>query len=612
MTVRQAVRSALNLLSRRDRRLLGLSIVIQMATSLLDLLGVLLIGLVGALAVTTVQSLPPPTMVQTVTHTLGLRGISDQSLVLVLSAGAAIVLLTKSVLSSYLTRRVLVFLANRQALVAARLARELLSRPLSFVQKRSSQETAYAIISGTGAATSLVLGQVVIAVTELSLLLLLGLVLLFLSPGVALGAIAFFALVGIGLQRAMGTWASRVGGLSAEADIASLNAIQEALGSYREITVSDRRQFYVDRIQQLRWQAAKLTADTQFIAMFPKYLFEAALVLGGFLLAGVLFATRDAVVAVATLALFLAAATRVMPSLLRLQAAVLGLRSSAGMAGPAFALAQELEHPLQDSKASTDVRRVREVLSSGHTDFTPSVQLTGVSYTYPGRDHRSISDVSLAVRPGESLALVGPSGAGKSTLADIILGVLQPDSGTSHIGGKPAAASIAVWPGAVAYVPQDVFIAADTVRANVALGLPREVVDDSLVWEALERSHLASFLRETDQSLETVVGERGMRLSGGQRQRLGLARALFSRPRLLVLDEATSALDSVTEHAISRTIRELKGEVTTVIIAHRLSTIRDSEVVVYLEDGQVVAKGSFAQVVAEVPAFARQAELLGS
>ena len=164
-----------------------------MSTSLLDLIGVLLIGLVGALAVTTVQSQPPPTAVVRVADLFGLEDLSDQALVSVFAGAAAVVLLTKSVFSSYLTRRVLVFLANRQALVSARLSKELLSRPLTFVQKRSSQETAYALIAGAGAATSQILGQLVIVATELALLVVLAGALLFFSPLVAMGSIVFFA-----------------------------------------------------------------------------------------------------------------------------------------------------------------------------------------------------------------------------------------------------------------------------------------------------------------------------------------------------------------------------------------------------------------------------------
>ena len=611
VTVRQAVRRALALLSQRDRRLLGLSMVIQMATSLLDLVGVLLVGLVGALSVTTIQSQPPPAQVTQLVGVLGLGGLSAQELVLVLAGAAAVVLLTKSVLSSYLTRRVLVFLANRQALVSARLSKELLSRPLTFLQRRSSQETAFALITGAGAATVGLLGQLVIVVTELALLIVLGLALLLLSPAIAVGAIAFFALIAFGLQRALGGWAGKLGALQARADIASLNAIQEALSAYREITVSDRRQLYVDRIQDLRWRAAQVQADTQFIGMFPKYMFEVALVLGGFLLAGVLFATQDSVAAVGTLALFLAAGTRVMPSLLRLQVATLSLRGFAGVADKTFELADELDNPVTQVDVPADPHLIRDRIRAGNPDFSPTVHLHDVTVTYPGATSPALRGVSLDLQPGSSVALVGRSGAGKSTMADVILGVLEPESGQAFLGGLPPPESVRRWPGAVAYVPQDVVLANSSVRENVALGLPDSAIDDDLVWDALRRAHLADDISVSREGLDSTIGERGMRLSGGQRQRLGIARALYTRPKLLVLDEATSALDAETEEAVTLMIQELGSAVTTVIIAHRLSTVREVDSVVYLDNGEVRAQGTFTEVARTVPAFQRQASLMG-
>lgn len=611
VTVRQAIAGSLRLLSRRDRRLLSISIGIQMGTSVLDLIGVLLIGLVGALAVTTVQSQPPPATVTEVAEYLGLGGIPSQSLVIVFSAAAAAVLLTKSIVSSFLTRRVFIFLANRQALVSARLSRALLSRPLTFVQRRSSQETAYALISGAGAATSQILGQLVIAATETALLVVLAVALLYLSPWMALGAIVFFTLVAFGLQRAIGGWASRVGSTSARADIASLNAVQEAMSAYREISVSDRRTLYVNRIQELRWQAARVTADAQFIGLFPKYMFEAALVIGGFVLAGVLFATQDSVVAVGTLALFLAAGTRVMPSLLRLQGAALGLRGAAGAAEPTFALAADLDHPLEAPPVSARADAIRERIRAGNPDMSPSIDLKDVWVTYPGATVPALQGVSVSMKPGSSLALVGRSGAGKSTLADVILGVVEPDRGDVFLGGLSPARAISRWPGAIAYVPQDVALADGTVRSNVALGLPEAAIDDDLVWEALGRAHFSNQLLEEREGLNTVIGERGVRISGGQRQRLGIARALYTKPRLLVLDEATSALDAETEQAIADTIKELEGDVSTVIIAHRLSTVREADQVIYLDTGRAVFQGSFDEVAANIPAFRRQAELMG-
>jgi ABC-type multidrug transport system fused ATPase/permease subunit len=247
----------------------------------------------------------------------------------------------------------------------------------------------------------------------------------------------------------------------------------------------------------------------------------------------------------------------------------------------------------------------------GHDGFRPALQLMGISLTYPGSETPAIADTSLSVQPGESLALVGSTGAGKSTIADVILGVLVPDTGSVTLGGVAPTVAAQRWPGAIAYVPQEITVLDGSIRENVALGLPQEIVDDSLVWEALERAHLAATVRDERDGLDTVVGENGVRLSGGQRQRLGLARALYTRPRLIVLDEATSSLDAETERAVSSALGELEGDVTLVIVAHRLATIRHCTSVAYIEQGVLRAQGTFEEVRAREPNFDRQAELLG-
>jgi len=582
-----------------------------MTTSLLDLAGVFLLGLVGALAVTTVQSQPPPSIVRQIADAVGLGDLSSQGLVIALASIAAALLLIKSVVSSVLNRRIFMFLANRQALVSARLTKALLSRPLVEVQATSSQETSFALIQGAGAATITILGQSTILVTEASLLILLGIGLTFVAPLLSLGSIAFFALLAVALYRVMGKWATQAGIVASTADIASLNSVQEAISAYREITVLDRRDFYVTRVQKQRWEAARSAADRQFMTMFPKYIFEAALVLGGFLLATVLFTTQEAVAAIGTLALFLAAGTRIMPSILRLQSAALSLRSGASIAEPTFRLAERLDNPVSDPYATSIASVLRDRLGRDHMDFTPSIDVAHLSVSYPGAAGQVLADVSLQVRPGSSLAIIGPSGAGKSTLADAILGVVDADAGAVLVGGRDPKSASARWPGAIAYVPQNVAVADGTIRDNVALGLPAEAVDDQRAWEALVDAHLAAYLEANREGLDTLVGESGLRLSGGQRQRLGIARALYTRPRLIVFDEATSSLDAETEHLITSMLRDLEGKVTLVVIAHRLSTVKHSDTVAYLERGRLVASGSFEEIRSTVPALERQARLMG-
>jgi ABC-type multidrug transport system fused ATPase/permease subunit len=223
----------------------------------------------------------------------------------------------------------------------------------------------------------------------------------------------------------------------------------------------------------------------------------------------------------------------------------------------------------------------------------------------------TLSDLSLNLIKGSATAIVGPSGAGKTTLVDILLGVLQPDDGEVTISGLKPLAAISKWPGAIAYVPQDVALSNGTFRENLTMGYPINLAPDELCWDALRVAQLESFVRDLPLGLDQPAGERGTNLSGGQRQRLGIARAMLTKPKLLVLDEATSALDGQTELDISNAINDLKGIVTVVMIAHRLSTVRNSDQVVYMDKGKIIAKGKFEEVRKAVPDFDNQAQLMG-
>jgi ABC-type multidrug transport system fused ATPase/permease subunit len=254
---------------------------------------------------------------------------------------------------------------------------------------------------------------------------------------------------------------------------------------------------------------------------------------------------------------------------------------------------------------------VTDSLDVIHEGFVPKVKVDSVSLTYPNSEKPALSNVSFTVEEGESLAIVGPSGAGKTSIVDVLLGVLNSNSGSVLISNESPLEAISKWPGAVSYVPQDVTLSNGTFRENVALGFPADIATDDMVWSALQLAQLADFVRDLPLGLETQVGERGTKISGGQRQRLGIARAMFTKPKLLVLDEATSSLDGLTEADISGAIEALHGKVTVVLIAHRLSTVRNSNQVIYMSDGQIIARGSFEEVRTEVPDFNLQAQLMG-
>jgi ABC-type multidrug transport system fused ATPase/permease subunit len=246
-----------------------------------------------------------------------------------------------------------------------------------------------------------------------------------------------------------------------------------------------------------------------------------------------------------------------------------------------------------------------------HIGFIPTIEVKDLLFKYPNSEFVTINCQNFSIVAGSSVAVVGSTGAGKTTAIDLILGLLEPQDGSVLISGMKPQDAIVRWPGAISYVPQDVVISNGTVRENVGLGFKSEFVRQELVWDAIKAAQLESYVNSLPLGLDTQVGERGTRMSGGQRQRLGIARALFTKPKLLVLDEATSALDGETEAAISKAIQDLRGSVTVIMIAHRLSTVRNADLVIYMDRGQIKSIGTFEEVRAEVPDFDRQAKLMG-
>jgi ABC-type multidrug transport system fused ATPase/permease subunit len=595
---------SIKVLPKADHRKIALVVALQVGLGFLDLIGVAAIGVLGALAVTGVQSSQPGNRVSAVLELLGLSNLSFQSQVAVLGLSAACILVIRTILSIIVTRKIFYFLSRRGAMISAELISRFLSQPLPKIQEKSSQETLYAVTFGVSSITLGVLGTAITLVADGSLLLIMIFLLFVVDPTIAVTSTIFFGTLGFVLYRMMNVKAHKLGQLNSEISISSNAKIIEVLDSYRESVVRNRRDYYSREIGKLRMKLADVLAEMQFLPNVSKYVIESGIVIGAVLIAGVQFALQDARHAVGTLSVFLAAGTRIAPAIMRLQQSAILIRSGIGAAIPTLTLIETLKNVPR-------AHEVEDKLDVIHSGFEPSILLNGVGLTYPDKEWPALENIFLELNGGESLAIVGSTGAGKTTLVDVLLGVLQADTGAISISGKPPLEAISKWPGAISYVPQDVAISNGTFRENVGLGYPADVVTDELVWSALETAQLADFVRELPLGLDAPVGERGAKISGGQRQRLGIARAMFTRPKLLVLDEATSALDGQTESDISDAIQALRGSVTVVMIAHRLSTVRNSDQVLYMEKGQIVAKGKFEEVRKAIPDFDRQAQLMG-
>jgi ABC-type multidrug transport system fused ATPase/permease subunit len=425
-------------------------------------------------------------------------------------------------------------------------------------------------------------------------------------------AAGFFLLVGFVLQRLLSKWARRIGTELFDLEVLSTTKLREAMRTYRELHVYGQISAFNYSFAELRLSASRIQADAYLMNMISKYVYEIALIVGAGLLAAFELATSSWNQALAVLAIFIAGSTRILPSLMRMQQAALQIKSASGQGQSTLELVNDLD--FLNSQCRTETEEIARNLQSPHEieyQFAPTVELFNVSYRYPGAQKPALQSVSLQVKAGSTVAIVGPSGSGKSTLADMMMGLLNPDTGDAQIGGLPTAIALSYGRRRIAYVPQECVMLEGSIRDNIVLGREKPEAVDTSVWRALGIVGLEQFVSDLPEQLDFSLGEDGDRLSGGQKQRIGLARALFDSPDLLVLDEATSSLDADSERAITNAIDHLGSSVTRVIIAHRLSTVQSADMVVYLNDGHLITSGSFASVRATVPDFDRQAALMG-
>ena len=595
---------ALLVLPLADRKKLTVVAIIQILMGGLDLIGVLAVGLLAAVSFSGLQSEQPEGFINQVLQTLYMGKLNFQTQAALLALIALFFLVGRTVLSIFVTRRILYFLSQRGAKISAEMIARLLSKSLFVIQSRTTQETLFAVTTGVERLVLQVISTFVIWISDASLLIIMTIGLLLVDTKTTVVMIGVFSIVGYLLYKFMQVRAESLGLENSQLNISSNEKIVEVLASYRESIVRNRRDFYAREIQSLRHSLARTSAEISFLPYVSKYVIETSVLVAAILIGALQFLLQDTTEALATVAIFLTAGTRITPAVLRLQQGLITIKNGLGISKPTLDLIQELGD--EDLAVTSN-----DLLDTLHLGFVPEVVISNASLTYPGSLSPAITGVTLKIPSGSSVAFVGPSGAGKTTAIDVILGVLTPNAGFVEISGLAPQFAVAKWPGAISYVPQDVVISAGTIRENVSQGYSSSQASEDLVNEALAVARLDSFVKSLPNGIETYVGERGTRLSGGQRQRLGIARAMFTNPKLLVLDEATSSLDAETEESLSSAIKSLKGKTTVVLIAHRLSTVRNVDLVVYLSEGKVQAVGSFEEVRRLVPNFDKQAKIMG-
>ena len=589
--------------SKQDRRKIRLVVAIQVIVGLLDLVGVALIGVIGALAITGIQSSSPGNRVSSLLRILHLQSFTFQTQTVILGISATLILVARTIISVTLTRKSLLFISRRSAVISQEIVRNLFAQDMPSLQRFPVQQTMYSISNGITAITLGVVGNTVNLIADTALLAIMSTGLFVFDVQIAIFSLIFFGSIAAVLYKVMQTQARVLGQKEAEISINTNQLLFESLNSYREIYVKGLRKSYADRISENKFELSTILAKMSFLPSVSKYVIESSIIVGALLVSTFQFMQYDAKHSIATLTVFLAAGSRISPAVLRVQQGLISIKNNLGGAQTTLKLIRNLK--------SGDLPNIGSKPVFNHPNFEPDVSLKGVEFQYHSGDTFQIGPIDLSINAGEVIAIVGASGSGKTTLADLILGAIKPTKGQISISGSEPSSCIYDNPGAIAYVPQDIQIFKGDVISNIAFGYEKDLSTLPEINRALSIAQLTEVISGLPEGLETELGDKGFRLSGGQRQRLGIARAMFTSPKLIVLDEATSALDGKTEDEISTAISKLKGQTTVILIAHRLASVRDADSVIYMSNGKILAKGSFEEIKSSVPDFAEQAKLMG-
>lgn len=492
------------------------------------------------------------------------------------------------------------FVARQRVSLARRLLYAYMSAPFGFHLARNSAQLLRNVERETGVVSQQVIG----ALLELGVkVLILVAVLFFLflaEPLITLFWLGLFGSFAAFVVLSLGARLKREALHEQSERTAVVQALNQGFGGLKEARVLGRERFFADRVSRSIERMAAVMSFRQTVGKSIPPITEMTAVIGLLALAvGLVVVGRNSDSILATLSLFIVGLVRLKETMSAAMMHVSSLRYNLVSIDPVYEDLRRLERGRRGSPPA----RTRDRLG-----LTRELILEDVWLRYDGAAEPALKAVSLRVPAGAAVGFVGPTGAGKSTLVDVILGLLQPDRGQIRVDDAPLTLDrVGAWQNAIGYVPQSIYLLDDTIRRNVALGLEDADINEDAVRRAVETAQLGDLLARLPEGLDTRVGERGARLSGGERQRIGIARALYHDPDVLVLDEATSALDTTTERAIVQAVEALKGRRTVVMIAHRLSTVKACDTLYFLRRGRIEAEGDFAVLAERHADFAAMA-----
>jgi len=566
-----------------DKSKLPFLVILFLLSSLVEVLGVAVVGPYIALAFG--PSMSDNELLLTIIQWLNLS-VKHESFLTLLGLMLIIVFMMKMVLSTWVNYRIIYFTQNQNVILREKLMHTYQSMAyVDYIQRNSSDyiNSIHSLVAGyssnvlTGVLKFLSESIVVIAILLILLWtnwLVLFLLILLLIPVMLFYDYFFgFRLKGYGV-------------VANQSNIAMVKNITQGIEGAKELRVLANQGFFLDKVVHNAKSLRDSESKRQLISMFPRFLLELLLIIFVVLVVVVMSEMgggREYMLS--TLGVFGVASMRLLPAISSLTGSVAMIRFGGDTVDRMYGdikLSNSYDKNVSYDHAFQKYR---------NRDVFEKILLKNISFIYPNSKNKSLNNMSLRIMSGECIGFIGHSGAGKTTIVDLLLGLLQPTSGTIEYNGRRCESLASTWQKQVAYLPQQVFLIDASVRNNIALGVPDHEIDSNRIEESIKQASLGEVIKQLADGVNTEIGERGVRLSGGQRQRVALARAFYHKRRILVMDEATSALDSKTEQEIVNEINQLKGKMTMIVIAHRLSTLQHCDRVYKLEKGRIIDTG---------------------
>jgi ATP-binding cassette subfamily C protein len=557
--------------------------------AILDLFGILLLGITATLSINGLQSKNTGSNIQNFLSNLGIENLNFQTQVGLLGATAGLLLITKTIISIFLTRKMLRFVSFKGSEIASNFLTKFYNQPIDEINKWRLQKVIFTSTEGVENLSTRVIGSIFVLALDFSLLLIIFTGLLIFNPIIAMTTFFSFGLSGFAVNRYMRRSSYDLGKEETKLGIEITEQINELSQMYKEFYVRDIVNTNTNQISKTRFDLAEVNAKRNFMPHLSKYISEITLLTGTFFISLIQFILFDSATAISSLALFIAAASRIAPAMLRIQQSWTQLKTGLGTIEESLEMLGDTEFNTyyNQLESRSEVKTFQPHKEDLFPDFDPHVSLKDYSYKYKNASNDVFSNVNLELGTNKLTAIAGPSGTGKTTLSEVILGIRDRNTAKIHIGNLTPVEAIKRWPGAISYVPQNIQLLHGSIKNNLTSGIQYTENIDQYLWSLLELVELDEYVNKLPNKLETIIYGSTHQLSGGEKQRLGIARALFTKPKLLVLDESTSALDTESEYKMNQTLRKLSKNRNIIVIAHRISTIKNADQIVFLNKRKI-------------------------